>query len=515
MMNFYLTPVKNSYVLFTLNLLIVASLSNVLEAQGKFIGTMNNVVVFIRFADQEEFTESFQFIDEFLNSSIKPSVKTYYAENSGHQLTIQSHFFPAPDVTNDKIVSYQDSHPMDYFRPYDAINNSIGYQGIEGSEREDRLLADALLFVKDEIESASLDLDINNDEIIDNISFIIQRPPGGAFSTYLYPTLIQITDIPVYIQGKKAYMGNKHTTEYLQQEQLGFFCHEMFHGFTFAPDIYNSRSVAFSPVGVWDLMGGGGGTMPPAHLLVYMKMKYGTWLETIPRITKSGTYTLECINDNPLAAYEIPSPNSTHEKFIVEYRKPVGMFESGLGRSQIECGLLIYRVDDRYSGCGGGEPYFEVYVFRPLYGDRPEEGDSNKAGFAVENGRTTFSSETNPSCFLNDGSVGGIMINNITSNHGSTISFNVVVQDNSTDIENVKEQDLIIYPNPVNDIFYIKNNDKGLNIKVLNNSGEVLFEQKINNQCEIIDVSGLKSGLYMMQLIDVDENVMIRKFIKK
>lgn len=395
---------------------------------GRFIGTMNNIVIFIRFADQEEFTTSYQFCEDFMNSTSGLSVKSYYAENSGNNLIIQSHFFPEPDLENDQIISYQDSHPIDYYRPYDATTNPIGYESLDGYEREDQLLKDAVRALKADIESKNLDLDINQDGIIDNISFILNRPEGGAFSTWLYPTLIQLNGggEDVYINGKKAYQGNKHTTQYLQQEKLGFFCHEMFHGFSGAPDIYNSSSIAFSPVGVWDLMGGGGGTIPPAHLLVYMKMKYGTWIESIPQITEPGTYTLEAIKDNPFAAYEIPSPNSSTEKFIVEYRKPGGMFEIGLDRSNIEPGLIIYRVDSRYHGCRGGEPYFEVYVFRPLYGTHPEEGNDNYAGFAIENNRTQFNSETNPSCFLNDGSDGGIFIANVTSNQNNTVSFDVI-----------------------------------------------------------------------------------------
>lgn len=396
---------------------------------GRFIGTMNNIVIFIRFADQEEFTESFQFCEDFMNSTTNPSVKTYYAENSGNNLIIQSHFFPEPDTENDQIISYQDSHPIDYYRPYDAVTNPIGYESA-GYEREDQLLKDAVRALKTEIESKNLDLDINSDGIIDNISFILNRPEGGAFSTYLYPTLIQLNGggDDVFINGKKAYNGNKHTTQYLQQKQLGFFCHEMFHGFSGAPDIYNSSSIADSPVGVWDLMSQVSFTQP--HLLVYMKMKYGTWIESIPQITEPGTYTLEAIKDNPFAAYEIPSPNSSTEKFIVEYRKPGGIFEIGLDKDNIEHGLIIYRVDSRYNGCGGGEPYFEVYVFRPLYGTHPEEGNSNLAGFAIENNRTLFNSETNPSCFLNDGSDGGIFIANVTSNQNNTISFDVIDPNN-------------------------------------------------------------------------------------
>jgi M6 family metalloprotease-like protein len=506
----------NNYTKLTtatiISIIIFSTAFTRISAQDRFIGIMNNVVVFVRFADQDEFTESFQFIDEFLNATDKASVKTYYSENSNNLLTIQSHFFPAPNRENDQIISYQDSHPIDYFRPYDAITNPQGYTD-DGYEREDQLLADALLYVKAEIEAQNLNLDINNDGRIDNISFILQRSPGGSFSTYLYPTVIQINSPIVEIQGKTAFMGNKHTTEYLSGEDLGFFCHEMFHGFTWAPDLYNSRSIAYSPVGKWDLMGGSG-TNPPAHLLVYMKMKYGTWLESIPQITQSGTYTLQCINDNPIAAYEIPSPNSEHEKFIVEYRKPGGWFEIGLDHSKIECGLIIYRVDDRYSGGGGGEPYFEVYVFRPLYGTHPEEGNSNEAGFASEYGRTSFNSTTNPSCFLNDGSDGEINISNIGSKQGNTISFDVTIPGSPTNVNTPTDNELTFYPNPVRDKLVINSKKQLKSVKIISTAGRIIFSKQFDESQIVIDMSGFKKGIYIVHLIDSNKNIEAKKVTK-
>ena len=394
------------------------------STNGRFIGTMNNIVIFIRFSDQEEFTESFDEIDKLFNDPDGLSVRHFYAENSNNKFIINNHFYPRPN--GDAIVSYQDKHPKAYYDPYDQETNPIGYQGMEVYYREFSLEKDAILSVKQELENSGLNFDLNDDDLIDNFTFIIKYDGDGPFSIIHYPHGgNRCAGDEIYIGGKKVWGLNVHTTQYLGEEKLGFICHEMFHGFAGAADLYNASTEAFMPVGVWDPMGTLSVQQQP-HFLVYTKMKYGTWLESIPQITKPGTYTLESISKNPFAAYEIPSPNSEYESFIVEYRKPEGMFESGLQSDQIETGLIIYRVDSRYNGGAGGEPFFEVYTFRPLYGTHPEEGNDSKAGFAIENGRTIFNNKTNPSCFLNDGSDGGIFIANVTSNKGETISFDVI-----------------------------------------------------------------------------------------
>jgi hypothetical protein len=86
-------------------------------------GTMNNLVVFVRFSDQAEFGQPIGTYDGPLNGS-GVSMRSYFREVSYQQLTIQSTFYPAP--SGGYVVSYQDPYPRSYFEPYDPVFNPNG-----------------------------------------------------------------------------------------------------------------------------------------------------------------------------------------------------------------------------------------------------------------------------------------------------------------------------------------------------------------------------------------------------
>ncbi|MCD6332382.1 MAG: hypothetical protein J7L89_03830 [Bacteroidales bacterium] len=155
----------------------------------------------------------------------------------------------------------------------------------------------------------------------------------------------------------------------------------------------------------------------PAYGSLHEK-KYGGWFNQLTPITTDGTYTLEPLSTNPYAAYKISSPNSNSEFFVVEYRKQAGLFESSLPSS----GLLIYRINESIGGNANGPPD-EVYIYRPG-GTTSSNGNVWNATFSSGSGRTSFGVSTDPSCFLSDGSPGGIQITNVSST-GTTISFNL------------------------------------------------------------------------------------------
>jgi hypothetical protein len=96
--------------------------------------TINNLVIYIRFSDEAEFGQSNSIYDGWFNSSTN-SQKNYYLEASYNQLTVNTHFYPAP--VNGYVVSWQDSHPRSYFQPY-STSNPGGYNGDD--QRRDRSL---------------------------------------------------------------------------------------------------------------------------------------------------------------------------------------------------------------------------------------------------------------------------------------------------------------------------------------------------------------------------------------
>jgi hypothetical protein len=97
---------------------------------------VNNVVIYIRFADQSEFELTREYYDQKFNDHTTGAVSmyNYYQEVSYGNLELISHHFPPCEMSTN--LSYQDSHPREYFSPYSAAN-TIGYNGdYEYRERE-------------------------------------------------------------------------------------------------------------------------------------------------------------------------------------------------------------------------------------------------------------------------------------------------------------------------------------------------------------------------------------------
>jgi M6 family metalloprotease-like protein len=372
-------------------------------------GTLNNLSIFIRFSDQSEYTQNISTYSSMFNGTTGNTMQSYFLEASYNALNIQTAFFPTPATT---VVSWQDSHPRGYYSPYSS-SNPIGYNGdTERTNREFTLLVNAVNGVRSQIPT-SLNLDGDSDGLVDNVCFIIQGGTDG-WAELLWPHRWSIYDRYVYINGKRVYDFNFQLSTYLVASSgVGVLCHEMFHSLG-APDLYHYDHDGLSPVGSWDLMENNGN--PPQHMSAYMKYKYGHWISSIPELTTNGTYTLNPLTSATNNCYKIPSPNSSSEFFVVEYRRDTGTFESSLPGS----GMLVYRINPNYEGNADGPPD-EVYLYRPG-GTSTVNGTINSANYSQETSRTAINSTTNPTPFLTDGSASGLNINSIGS-AGATISF--------------------------------------------------------------------------------------------
>ncbi len=378
-------------------------------------GTINNLVIFIRFSDDSEFGEPISLYDGWFNASgaSSNSLGEYFFETSYNQLSISSTFYP-PSVGG-FVVSYQDSYPRGYYRPYDAVSNPIGYTGYEGGFREQALLKAAVTAIASQVPT-DLNIDADSDGLVDAICFIIV---GGtdAWASLLWPHASFLPYEPyVYINGKRASAYNLQIQDYMKPNVVGVgvLCHEMFH-ILGAPDLYRYTDRSIEPVSIWDIMGSPDN--PPQHTGAYMKHQYGHWLDSIPEITSPGTYSL-----NPLASptgncYRIKSPASSTEYFVLEYRKKVGIYE---GTIAVE-GLLVYRINTLAHG--DESPPDEVYIYR-VNGTLTVNGDPYTAVFSQEEARTALDDTTNPSCFLSDGTEGKLRLSDVGS-LGDTISFSV------------------------------------------------------------------------------------------
>lgn len=403
--------------------------------KNRHTGTINNLVIYVRFSDQSEYTRDTTHYWEMFNSMetpTTPSMRNFFLEMSYKKTDIPSHFYPTP--SGNIILSYQDIHPRSYYMPYSGSNPNgyDEYDWMDRAIREQELLDRAINFVKSEIP-ASMDLDYNNDGYIDNICFIVRGAPT-AWNTLLWPHKWSFFMTNPSINGKQGGEYNVLLETHLDTYKSSVISHETFHTLG-APDLYRYSDNTIDPVGAWDVMCANAN--PPQSTAAYLKWKYGGWIDNIPEITKGGTYTLHPVWNEENIIYKIASPNSSTEYFTVEYRTKNIYWDTGIPGS----GLLIYRINPNLDGNADGPPD-EVYIFRPGASTTLQNGDIAQAAFSENAGKTEFHDASNPPCFLSNNTPGGIHITNIGA-IGDSMTFEVVFKekpeaDFSSNIQNVQ-----------------------------------------------------------------------------
>lgn len=390
-------------------------------------GTLNNIVIFIRFSDDSEFTNTYSSIDNMFNADGEGAVsmKSYFEAASYGAINIPTTFYPGHN--DEVIISYQDTYPRSYFQPYNETTNTNGYQGgdngAERTNREHALLKRAVDYVNDNYPVPSnLNIDYDNDGYVDNVCFIV-RGGVGAWSSLLWPHQWSLYNENAYINGKRVWTFNFQLADATNYFNTSTMCHEMNHSLG-APDLYHYYyGKDISPVGRWDLMENN--VTPPQHCGAYMKWRYSNWIDEIPEITEPGTYTL-----NPISSptpenicYKIAS-GKPGQYYVLEYRDKNSTFEAALPGS----GLLIYRIDSQFDGDGNQNYnpsagiYDEVYIYRPG-GTMTVNGNLSNAYFSAGSERTEFSASTNPPAFYTDGTFDGSIGIYDVSAAGNTITF--------------------------------------------------------------------------------------------
>ena len=378
-------------------------------SKGPNTGTVNNLVVYIKFSDQTEFSDPRSVYDAKFNAvgDDQFSLRNYFHQVSYDQLDYVSHHFPTcePNVN----LSYTDSHPRAYFLPYNSVTNPTGYRDFQRTDREHQLLADALNSIASQVPS-TLNIDADNDGYVDNVCFVI-RGPHSAWAELLWAHRWVLYTQDVFINGKMVW---DFTFQPENQNSVRTLCHEMFHSVG-APDLYHYDFDGITPAGCWDIMESGGG-----HMCMHMKYHYGGWLSSIPTIGP-GTFTLNPVTSQVNNAYRYEL--NSQESLVFEYRKRgADIFEENLPGS----GLLIYRVNSTLSGNASGPPD-EVYVFRPG-GSQTSNGSVFDASFSAQSGRTAFNQHTDPCCFLSYGSSCPVNVHSISEAH-ETITFTLSTPD--------------------------------------------------------------------------------------
>lgn len=374
------------------------------EGRTPSTGQLINLVIFIKFQGESDFTTDISFYDDMLNdpSVNANSVNNYYTEVSYGQIDVTGEFFP-PVSPQNTIVAYEDPHPRGYYEAYSS-SNPIGYQGGDhGDERgyrEHTLLANAAEYVESMIP-VDLPIDGDNDGYVDNVIYIVKGSPSN-WASLLWPHRWSLYYVEAYIHGKRVWDFNFQLETHLNSSGTSVMCHELFHSLG-APDLYRYYSDG-NPVGVWDLMANN--TNPPQHMMTYMKQYYAHWLPETPKIEDSGTYSLYPVSSEIKNGYRIGSWNS-QEEIHLEYRRIKPLFESGLPSS----GLLAYKINTRFAGDGNADgPPDEVYVYRPN-GDANGGGNIGDAPF--NNINNHFGYNSNPQALGTNGNFTGIDIYDI------------------------------------------------------------------------------------------------------
>jgi M6 family metalloprotease-like protein len=400
--------------------------------------SLNNLVVFVRFADEEVTGDDAVFIDHDIdyygdlfnnNSSDANSVYNYFRKASYGKLEWTSSFYPA--ANGKTIVSFQSSMQRNYFRQKSSINE-IGYEegdNVTMAAREQALVKEVIEYLDNNLPK-SVVTDANGDGIVDNLTIVLSGASDISSryllwpkrSNYILSSTINGTKVANYLLVFDESNGFDFSSEDSHYIPLntGVICHEMSHNLG-TYDLYHTSGY-LNPVGVWDLMSDN--QTVAQNMSAYTKWRYCKWIEDIPEISQPGTYTLNAIGGDTESniAYKI-KPVGHDEYFVVEYRRAEG-FDASLPES----GLIVYRINPNYSGgntsYNGTTRLDEMYVLRPG-GTVTADGSILKAAFSADNGRTALGGTADLLPFYSDGTVANFAIANI-GKAGETISFDLL-----------------------------------------------------------------------------------------
>lgn len=84
----------------------------------------------------------------------------------------------------------------------------------------------------------------------------------------------------------------------------------------------------------------------------------------------------------------------------------------------------------------------------------------------------------------------------------------------STKVNQIPRGSFVLFPNPVEEVLYIKTSQKAVNLEVISFVGKPILKSNINNDQVQLDVSSLKKGMYFIVVSYEDGAKQMNKFIK-
>jgi len=386
------------------------------KAQGE-TRELTNLVIFMRFADDEEIDHPFADIDTMFNGRTPGYLSVYnffeaLSYGKIHYSTIYTN-----NIQNSVIVSYQDILPRCYFQPYDSVTNPVGYQPWEQpfmgvSMREAQLLGRAVRYVDSlHLVDANIVLDGDGDGDIDNISFII-KGGTGEWASILWPHMEYFPhdsiDYPVTINGVRP---NTFNFEFEGADPSLFsahvFRHEMGHSLNL-PDLYHYVNYPYiHPAHSWDMMEY---DYVPNHTAAIFKNKILHVADDPIEITTDGDYTLRSVGSSSSQnCYYIRSAIDPTQWFVFEYRRQEDLFEDGIPGTGLIAARWVDTVPLNYNGMFANA-FFDFYtqahqywIFRMGSDIDTVDGYIFAAHFSQATGKTSFGPTTDPHPYLTDG----------------------------------------------------------------------------------------------------------------
>lgn len=76
-------------------------------------------------------------------------------------------------------------------------------------------------------------------------------------------------------------------------------------------------------------------------------------------------------------------------------------------------------------------------------------------------------------------------------------------------------KDVLIYPNPVNDLLHIKGTSGRLELQITDLLGRLIQKYNITDSNIVLDVKSLEAGVYFVKLISINKDVITAKFVKE
>ena len=404
------------------------------------------LVLKIDFSDQPGKRSSAEF-NQYLFAETGVSLKTYYRENSYHQMDVQpgpvGGVLPAGDA-------------------WIRAKEQMGYYG-EGARHIPRyreLIAEACRAVDATVDFSKYDRD--KDGIVDHL-FIIHAGNDEASSGVIDDIWSVLTpNVNIIVDGMRVDTAIIVAEEPdFDKPHLGIYFHEFFHDFG-APDVYGLNFTdardhkwglmgAFGPYQGPEVSGVGNG-LAPSHIIGYLKWDFDArpengrlgWIQPV-NITQSGQVTVPSFELPPktdkLFKIDIPHARESHisidgepllptaatnrEFFLIEnrYKASGAIFDTYLPES----GILIWHIDEtQVRPLGSYDAGQQIWLEDPNdpehLGIRPDDPGfidihtiTEGAAYSADDDQTAFTPGTLPNSSASDGTPSGISITNISA----------------------------------------------------------------------------------------------------